>query len=68
VIFGHSVLDKPLVTEHAVGIDTGCCFGGALTAVVLPEWQIVSVPSRQPRREGREVGRFRVHGDVHAFS
>jgi serine/threonine protein phosphatase 1 len=67
VIFGHTVLDAALVTEHAVGIDTGCVFGGPLTAVVLPDWQIVSVPSRQPKREGR-VHRFRVHGDVSAFS
>ncbi len=67
VIFGHTVLDEPLVTEHAVGIDTGCVFGGPLTAVVLPDWQIVSVPSRQPKREGR-AHKFRVHGDVSAFS
>ena len=68
VIFGHTVLDAPLVSEHAVGIDTGACFGGPLTAVVLPDWQIVSVPSKQPTRAGRDIGRFRVHGSVHAFS
>jgi serine/threonine protein phosphatase 1 len=68
VIFGHTVFDAPLVSEHAVGIDTGCCFGGPLTAVVLPGWQIVSVPSRQPRREDRGVARYRVHGGVHAYS
>lgn len=68
VIFGHTVVDKPLVTEHAVGIDTGCVFGGPLTAVVLPGWEIVSVPSKQPKREDGRVARFRVHGDIHAFS
>jgi diadenosine tetraphosphatase ApaH/serine/threonine PP2A family protein phosphatase len=68
VIFGHTVVDKPLVTEHAVGIDTGCVFGGPLTAVVLPGWEIVSVPSKQPKREDSRVARFRVHGDIHAFS
>jgi len=68
VIFGHTVLDKPLVTEHAVGIDTGCCFGGPLTALVLPGWEIVSVPSRRPTREDRGVARYRVHGDVSCFS
>jgi diadenosine tetraphosphatase ApaH/serine/threonine PP2A family protein phosphatase len=47
VIFGHTVLDRPLVSEWAVGIDTGCVHGGALTAVVLPEWRIVSVPARK---------------------
>jgi len=68
VIFGHTVLDVPLVSEHAVGIDTGCCFGGPLTAVVLPDWQIVSVPSRQPKRADKSVARFRVHEGVQAFS
>lgn len=47
VIFGHTVLDRPLVSEWAVGIDTGCVHGNALTAVVLPEWKIISVPARK---------------------
>jgi hypothetical protein len=68
VIFGHTVTDKALVTEFAVGIDTGCAFGGSLTAVVLPEWEIVSVPSRQPKRAGRGVAKYRIHGDVSCFS
>jgi diadenosine tetraphosphatase ApaH/serine/threonine PP2A family protein phosphatase len=68
VIFGHTVVDKPLVTDHAVGIDTGCVFGGPLTAVVLPGWQFVSVPSQQPTRADRRIARIRIHGDVNAFS
>jgi hypothetical protein len=68
VIFGHTVVDKPLFLPHAVGIDTGCVFGGTLTALVLPEWAIVSVPSKQPKREGRAGAKYRIHGDVHAFS
>ncbi len=68
VIFGHTVVDKPLVLPHAVGIDTGCAFGGPLTALVLPGWHIVSVPSKQPKREQRGVAKYRLHGDVHAFS
>ena len=68
VIFGHTVVDKPLVTEFAVGIDTGCAFGGSLTAIVLPTWEIVSVPSRQLKRVGREIAKYRIHGDVSCFS
>jgi len=68
VIFGHTVFDKPLVTEFAVGIDTGCVYGGKLTAVILPTWEIVSVPSAQPVKPGRGVAKFRVHGDVSSFS
>jgi hypothetical protein len=46
VIFGHSVLPAPLVTEWAIGLDTGCVYGGHLTALVLPERKIVQVPAR----------------------
>ena len=33
--------------EHATGLDTGCCYGNQLTALVLPEWRIVSVAARR---------------------
>ena len=68
VIFGHSVLDRPLESEHAFGIDTGCVFGHPLTAVVLPEWRIVQVPSRQPKGVHRTVASHVVHGTVRAYS
>ena len=32
VFFGHTVLARPLLREYAVGLDTGCVYGGALTA------------------------------------
>ena len=67
VIFGHTVFDRPLVTEYAVGIDTGCVHGRSLTAVVLPSWEIVSVPSRQPPGSKR-VALLPAHGDVNVFS
>lgn len=41
VIFGHSVLNKPLVTEWAIGIDGGGCFGRELWALILPTMEIV---------------------------
>jgi serine/threonine protein phosphatase 1 len=70
VIFGHSVLDRPLVTDWAVGIDTGCVHGLALTAVVLPDWTLVSVPARKdwwgPKGDG--VARFEVQDGVRCFS
>jgi serine/threonine protein phosphatase 1 len=68
LIFGHSVVDRPLITEHAVGIDTGCVFGLPLTALVLPDWQIVQVPSRQPRSKERRVAAIAIHDNVHVFS
>lgn len=39
---------KPLIYQDRVfGIDTGCCHGGRLTGLILPDFQIVSVPSRK---------------------
>jgi hypothetical protein len=69
LIFGHTVVDQPLVTEHAVGIDTGCVYGRALTAVVLPDWELVSVPARQTYRGGKDgIRLFPLHGEVNGFS
>jgi len=68
VIFGHTVFDRPLVTEHAVGIDTGCVYGRTLTAVVLPTWELVSVPARSTYRGGKDIALLPVHGDVNVFS
>lgn len=48
VIFGHHVVDEPLVRPGKIyGIDTGACFGGRLTAVVLPGFELASVPARE---------------------
>jgi serine/threonine protein phosphatase 1 len=35
VVHGHSVSDEPQVREHRIGIDTGACYGNALTCLVL---------------------------------
>lgn len=32
VFFGHTVLAEPLESQYAVGLDTGCVYGGQLTA------------------------------------
>jgi bis(5'-nucleosyl)-tetraphosphatase (symmetrical) len=53
VVYGHfpQRLDLPKRDEPAprvvcLGIDTGCVYGGRLTALVLPTGEIVQVPSR----------------------
>jgi predicted kinase len=47
VVYGHNVVEgsRARVTKNTYGIDTGCCFGGALTALRLPELKLVSVPA-----------------------
>lgn len=51
IIFGHSVLNKPLLTDKFVGIDGGCCFGDELWALVLPDNEIVRIKSKQPKKD-----------------
>lgn len=45
VLYGHTPLREPKFDEHALGLDTGCVYGGALTAAVLTRgaWTIESV-------------------------
>ena len=45
VFFGHTVLKNPVVRPHAVGLDTGCVYGGALTAYDPCRDETVSVES-----------------------
>jgi hypothetical protein len=51
VVFGHWVRRKPLVRDNAIGLDTGCVYGGSLSAVVLPERRIVSMKARKEHTE-----------------
>jgi len=36
IVFGHHPFDEPKIDEFAVGIDTGCVYGGKLTAIKFP--------------------------------
>lgn len=47
VVYGHVPVQKPAWKNRTVGIDTGCVFGGKLTALRYPEMETVSVPARQ---------------------
>lgn len=69
VFFGHSVLNKPLVTDKVVGLDGGACFGKELWAYIAPDDRVVSVKGRATRKDdnrGREL--ILVHGTVGAYS
>lgn len=47
VVFGHWVRREPVVRPNAIGVDTGCVYGGKLSALLLPERRVVSVPARR---------------------
>jgi protein phosphatase len=47
VVFGHTPVPEPLWINNTVDIDTGCVFGGRLTALRYPEQEMVSVVARK---------------------
>jgi serine/threonine protein phosphatase 1 len=47
-LFGHWPASKPRMSEHAIGLDTGCVYGGQLTSYIIETREFVSVPSAQP--------------------
>ena len=47
VFFGHTVLAEPYVSDSAIGLDTGCVYGGSLTAYDCREDSFISVPAER---------------------
>ena len=47
VVYGHTPVAEPQWLNRTVNIDTGCVFGGRLTALRYPEKEFVSVPAHR---------------------
>ena len=47
IIYGHTPVAEPEWLNNTMCIDTGCVFGGKLTALRWPERELVSVPARE---------------------
>jgi protein phosphatase len=45
VLYGHTPVPEPEWVNNTLCLDTGCVFGGRLTALRYPEREIVSVPA-----------------------
>ncbi|HEX8688110.1 MAG TPA: polynucleotide kinase-phosphatase, partial [Pyrinomonadaceae bacterium] len=45
VVYGHTPVPEPEWLNRTVNVDTGCVFGGRLTALRYPEGEFVSVPA-----------------------
>lgn len=53
VVYGHTPVHRPEWLNNTINIDTGCVFGGRLTALRYPELELVSVPARRIYRQSR---------------
>jgi protein phosphatase len=51
VVYGHTPVSHPEWHNRTLDIDTGCVFGGALTALRYPELELVRVPARATYEE-----------------
>jgi protein phosphatase len=47
VVYGHTPVPEPEWLNRTINIDTGCVFGGRLTALRYPEKELVSVPAKK---------------------
>lgn len=47
IVYGHTPVPEPGWVNNTLCIDTGCCFGGKLSALRWPEREVVSVPAAQ---------------------
>jgi protein phosphatase len=66
VVYGHTPVPEAAWVNGTICIDTGCCFGGKLTALRWPEQELVSVPAERtyyepirPLREPAATGESR---------
>lgn len=78
VIYGHTPVPQAVWLNRTLNIDTGCVFGGKLTALRYPELELVEVPSleqycvparplvpAEPPRDSDELKLEDVHGKLH---
>ena len=47
IVYGHTTVPRAEWLNNTICIDTGCVFGGALTALRYPDLELVSVPAAQ---------------------
>ena len=74
VVYGHTPVPEPEWLNRTINIDTGCVFGGKLTAFRYPEKEIVSIPAArvyyqpvrplQPQPAAPELTAQQAHDDL----
>jgi polynucleotide kinase-phosphatase len=60
VVYGHTPVEAPVWVNGTLNVDTGCVFGGRLTALRWPEKEVVAVPAArtycEPKRAFLALG------------
>lgn len=51
IAFGHTVLERPMIETSVIGLDTGCVYGGSLTAYECTRDQVVSMKADRTVQE-----------------
>ena len=51
IVYGHTPVAQPEWLNNTINIDTGCAYGGRLTALRYPELEMVSVPAARAYAE-----------------
>ncbi len=64
VVYGHTPVPRAEWVNNTIDIDTGCCFGGSLTALRYPERELVSVPAQRTYAEPAR----RIHAEMPTFT
>ena len=50
IFFGHWAQKNVQQVGQVIGLDTGCCYGGKLSAYILPTQEIIQVESQHPKQ------------------
>ena len=66
VVYGHTPVAEPEWLNRTINIDTGCVFGGKLTALRYPERELISVSALRTYYESAKPFLFCQEQSCHA--
>ncbi len=67
VVYGHTPVPQPEWLNNTINIDTGCVFGGSLSALRYPERELLSIPAHEQYAvPARPIGYLEADGKLSA--